>query len=125
MKDDLSVSDNLVADSTSGGDSTSLDDNQDPSTLAPQENIVAAVITNISLAQTKMTWKNEISGNAITRDRRSPEWEQKNYPNFLKKLFTPRLSTGVDYAVSSEISLNLSKFSLKGVISILGPDLFR
>lgn len=120
-KDNFSASDSVMVDSASIQDSTGIDTTQNPTSITPQENLVGALVSNLSLAESKFTWKNEISGSAFTRDRRSAEWELKNYPGSLKGIFTPRLGTSVDYAFSTEIGLNLSNYNFQGGYQYIGP----
>lgn len=120
-KDSFSGTDSIIADTATYQDSTGFDSAQNPASVTPQANLVGALVSNLSLANKRMTWKNELAGSAFTRDRRSPEWEQKNYPSSLKGIFTPRLSTSVDYAYSTDVSLNISNYGFQGGYQYIGP----
>jgi hypothetical protein len=121
VRDDFAPSEMEIPDTTVNGDSTGQAGTQNPESITPQENLVGALVANLTFADKKISWKNELSGSAITRDRRSIEWEQKGYPEFLKNFFIPRLSSGFDGAFSSDIKLNSNQNNLAVSYQYIGP----
>ncbi len=108
-------------DSTVNTDSLSFDSVQNPSVVTPQENLVVAATTNLLLFNKRVSWKSEISGSAITRDRRSDELEVEEVPKTLAEIFTPRVSTGADYAYISDLSFSLKRVTLNAGYQYIGP----
>ncbi|PWB72553.1 hypothetical protein C3F09_06525, partial [candidate division GN15 bacterium] len=77
--------------------------------------------TNLTVLQRKLRWRNEIGAAAITRDRRSAELDNSGVPGFIKDLFMPRKSSGVDYAYTSDLNLDLKKISFTAGFHYIGP----
>lgn len=120
-RDDFQPTEIAIPDTTIIEDTTGQTGNQNPESITPQENLAGALVTNLTFAEKKLTWKNELGGSAITRDRRSAEWEQEGYPDFLKNIFTPRLSSSFDIAFSSDIKFNIDKYNIAASYQYVGP----
>lgn len=112
--------DTLVPD-TSAIDTTGPDLEQNPVTVTPQENLVVSMASRLALFDRKITWRNEVGASAITRDRRSAELDNSDVPDFLQNLFTPRKSSGADFAYSSDLSLTLKRLAVNTGFHYVGP----
>ena len=111
-----------VIDSIStASDTTATDTIPSSQSVTPQENLIVSALTNIALSKRKIVLKSEISGCAITRDRRSAELESSDIPQFAKDIFTPRVSSSADFASMNELNLNLGKTSFKTGYNYIGP----
>jgi hypothetical protein len=120
-RDDFAPSEMEIPDTTVNGDTAGQAGTQNPESITPKENLVGALVANLTFADKKISWKSELGGSAITRDRRSIEWEQKGYPEFLKNFFTPRLSSGFDGAFSSDVKFNSNQNNLAVSYQYIGP----
>lgn len=120
-RDDFTPSEFVTPDSTVNGDSSEYAGIQNPESITPQENIVGALVTSLSMADKRLSWKSEFSGSAITRDRRSAQWQKDGYPGFLESIFTPRLSSSFDFAFSSDVKLILNKYNISANYQRIGP----
>jgi len=120
-RDDILSAEIVLSDSIVNEDSSEHTGNQNPESITPQENIVGAIVTGLSIADDRVLWNNEFSGSAITRDRRSSEWEQEGYPSALKSVFTPRMSSSFDIAFSSDIKFNLGSYNILTNYQYVGP----
>jgi hypothetical protein len=111
----------LVPDTSAVKDSIPQVGSLNPFAVKPQENAVVSLATGLVFGQRRFTWRGEVSVGAITRDRRSPEKEIERAPEFLKDLFTPRLSTSLDYAITTELKTVMKSFDLKAGYEYIGP----
>lgn len=121
LKDDLSVIPDSSTDSSSQQDTSFFQDTQNPLSITPSENLVASLVSKLSFADDRLSLKNEISGSAFTRDRKSAELQLKGYPSFLKSIFTPRIGSNVDYAYASEANLKLNPYGFRAGYQYIGP----
>ncbi len=115
---------NSIADvppDTNETDSTLNDFEQNPLVVTPQENLVVSAATNLVFLQRKLKWRSEVGASAITRDRRSSELDHSGVPEFLTNLFTPRKSSGADFAYTSDMNLDLKKLSFSAGFHYIGP----
>jgi hypothetical protein len=119
----LSARDRLsdILDSSYISDTTGTDTIPSSQSVTPQENLVVSALTNISFSKRRVVLKSEISGCAITRDRRAAELESSDIPQFAKDIFTPRVSSSADFASMNELNLNLGKTSFKTGFNYIGP----
>jgi hypothetical protein len=115
---------NSIADAhtdTSRVDSTVMDFKQNPVSVTPQENLVLSAATNLALMNRKLRWRNEFGASGITRDRRSAELDNSDVPGILTSIFTPRKTSGADYAYTSDLNLDLRKISFNAGLHYIGP----
>jgi hypothetical protein len=120
-RDRLSDALEIASDSTSIPDSSAIDTLPRSQSVTPQENLVVSALTNISFSKRRVTLKSEISGCAITRDRRAAELESADIPEFAKNIFTPRVSSSADFASMNEINIALTKMNIKAGYNYIGP----
>jgi len=118
---DLPVDTSAALDTTTMIDSTTGDTLVNPLSVTPQENLVVSAMTNLSTANNQLLLKTEVSGSAITRDRRSAVLESSDVPNALTHLFTPRVSSSADYAYTTEVQLNRRAFGVQAGYDYIGP----
>ena len=111
----------LVPDTSAVEDSIPQVESLNPFAVKPQENAVVSLATGLAFGQRRLTWRAEVSVGAITRDRRSPEMEIERAPEFLKDVFTPRLSTSLDYAITTELKTVMKSLDLKAGYEYIGP----
>jgi len=88
---------------------------------SPKENTIIGAVTSINLFNNLFRIRGEVAGSMFTRDLYSQEVESGNIPDFLKKIFKPRLSSNADYAYSTELLFNYDIFDLKAGYSYIGP----
>jgi hypothetical protein len=115
---------NSIADipvDTNTADTSVLDFEQNPVAVTPQENLVLSAATNLVFLQRKVKWRSEVAGSAITRDRRSAELDNSGVPEFFRNLFTPRKSSGADFAYTSDMNVDLRKLSFSAGFHYNGP----
>jgi len=89
--------------------------------ISPQENLVASVASRLSLFRNRLQMSGEFAASGHTRDRRSELYEEERIPNFITSIFTPRLSTKVDYAYAADARVELRTLSLGGGVRYVGP----
>lgn len=97
------------------------DSTQNPVSVTPQENLVVSALTNLKLFDRHVTWRSEFSASAITRDRRADPVESEDIPAFLADIFTPRVSSGADYAYTTDLNLDLKKVAFTAGYKYIGP----
>jgi hypothetical protein len=102
-------------------DSTFSDIDQNPASVNPQENLVVSTVTNIVALDRKLRWRTEIGASALTRDRRSEEPDDTDVPDFLKRIYTPRISSGADYAYTTDLSFDIAKTTVNAGYHYIGP----
>jgi hypothetical protein len=102
-------------------DTAYSDVDQNPASVTPQENLVVSTVTNIVALHKKLRWRSEVGASALTRDRRSEEPDDTDVPDFLKRIFTPRTSTGADYAYTTDLSFDISKTTVSAGYHYIGP----
>lgn len=102
-------------------DSLAFEGDQQPQSITPQENLVISAAAQLVMFRSKVKWSGEVAGCAITRDRRSAEMESSDVPEFVKDIFTPRVSTSADYAHTTKLTLELRKVSLSAGYKYIGP----
>jgi hypothetical protein len=121
VKDELSSAFESTAIDTGTTDTTLYDSTLNPASVTPMENMVLAIASQISFANKKLVIQNEISGSALTRDRRSSEIGTSDIPDFLTDLFTPRVSSNADYAHHTKAKLKLSRGTVDLGYRYIGP----
>lgn len=92
-----------------------------PYTETPQENLVLGFAGTLRLFNGAFALKSEAAGSAHTRDMNSPELENDEIPEFVTKMFTPRLSSSADFAYASSILMRFESLSLKAGYRYVGP----
>jgi len=90
-------------------------------TLLPQENVVAGIKGELSLAKGIVKMGGELSGSAFTRDLRSMPMSVPNYPEWANTIMEPKLSTSVDFAANAGVDISFSSTSFSGSYKYVGP----
>ncbi len=120
-RDRLSSIAPLVVDSTIDTAGIGIDSTQAPVTITPQENLVISAHSTVRAFKRRLTWNNEFSGSAITRDRRAERLDSDDIPAFLADIFTPRVSSSADYAFTTDLRIDLKKVALSAGYQYIGP----
>lgn len=87
----------------------------------PQENVVAAAAAGLSLFGGRFRVKGEGSASLFSRDTRAGELQGIGQPGWTQDLFTPRVSSRIDYAWNGEARMALGTVSLGGQVEYVGP----
>lgn len=93
----------------------------DPESVTPNENLVVTGIAKLVLFDRKLNVRSEAGVSAFTRDRRSSTLDVDGVPDILTNIFTPRLSSNADYAVTAEADLDLRKVGFSAGFEYIGP----
>jgi hypothetical protein len=98
-----------------------LDDSVGTDTLsvAPQENVVAAIAAGFGLRRVR--FKGEYSASLFSRDIRASELDSLSRPAAGADLFTPRLSSRLDDAWSAEARVSLARGGIAVQVEQVGP----
>jgi len=99
-----------------------LSQSENPSAFSPQENLVLGTAGRLKLFNA-ITLNAEASGSIFTRDLRaaSINIDSLNLPGIVKQIYKPNTSTNFDYAVNTDIALNLQNLNLKIGYKYVGP----
>ena len=99
-----------------------LSQSENPSAFSPQENLVLGTAGRLKLFNA-ITLNAEASGSIFTRDLRaaSINIDSLNLPSIVKQIYKPNTSTNFDYAVNTDIALNLQNLNLKIGYKYVGP----
>jgi hypothetical protein len=89
--------------------------------VTPQENVVIATHGRLSLFDKKLRLEGEFAGCAHSQDINASEFENDYVNSSVLGLFTPRLSSRIDYAYSLKSSIRLSAVNLNADIDYIGP----
>ncbi len=98
-----------------------------PYSVTPQENFVAGFISQMNFLEKHMVLKVEGSGSAFTKDLNAEKIQLDSLamPDWLKKplgaIFNPRTSSNVDYAVQTNLELNLQNVKTEIGYEYIGP----
>lgn len=118
MLDDVG-SDSIFVDTTI--DISTSDSLMDPKTVTPQENLVVSLSSQLLFFDRKVRLTSEISGCAVTRDRRSSEYDTEDVPDFLASLFVPRISSSADFAIHTKAAAHFSNIKADLGYEYTGP----
>jgi hypothetical protein len=87
----------------------------------PQENVVAAGAGGLVLFGGTIRLRGEGAASLFSRDTRAGELVDVGQPEWTSDLFTPRVSSRLDYAWTAEARVALRKFSFGGQLEQVGP----
>jgi hypothetical protein len=87
----------------------------------PQENVVAAGAGGLALFRGRLRLRGEGAASLFSRDTRAGELDNVGQPNWTGDLFTPRVSSRLDYAWSAEARVALRTVSFGGQLEQVGP----
>jgi hypothetical protein len=96
-------------------------DGADTLSAPPQENVVAAGAGGLVLFDGTLRLKAEGAASLFSRDTRAGELENVGQPDWTGDLFTPRVSSRLDYAWSGEARVALRAFSVGAQMEQVGP----
>ena len=99
-------------------DTTSVQDSFD---VAPQENLVVEIDGRLRLFKNRFSLRWKAAGSVHTRDMRSSEFKDADIPDFVRNMYTPRLSTKADYIYQVETGIKLSRGSVQVGYGHIGP----
>lgn len=83
--------------------------------VTPQENLVVGTKGRISFFNNGIAFDFDAAGSVYTRDLRAMEinLDSVNVPDFVKKIYKPRVGTNADYAFNTSLGFGFKYFSLK------------
>ncbi len=93
----------------------------DTLSVAPQENMVAAVEGGLRIFGGRVTLKSSGSASLYSRDIRAGALDSLNVPSWTGSLFTPRVSSRIDYAWNAELRVSGRPGSLGATVEYVGP----
>lgn len=88
---------------------------------SPQENMIIGVNTSVKLLDNMIRFKGEVAGSAYTRDLYSEEATSANIPDFVSKIYKPRISFNADYAYSTELAFSYDLLDAQAGYTYVGP----
>ena len=91
--------------------------------VTPQENLVGGLTWKILFLNNKLSWQSEVDGSVYTRDMRAEtiNLDSVSIPNFVKGIYSPKISSSVDYSVNTELGFNLNSVNAKIGYKFIGP----
>jgi hypothetical protein len=96
-------------------------DGADTLSAPPQENVVAAGAGGLVLFDGRLRFTAEGAASLFSRDTRAGELENVGQPEWTGELFTPRVSSRLDYAWTAEARVALRTFSFGAQVEQVGP----
>jgi hypothetical protein len=110
-----------LSDSTDIQDSTQVDIGINRRAVAPKENLVTAISSNLELFKKKLIWKNELGGSAFTRNTQGQQLSEEDVPSWANKIFKVRIGSRVDVAYKTKLDFEGRKWSLSSGYEFIGP----
>jgi hypothetical protein len=108
----LEVSGLRAVDAVAGADTLSA---------PPQENIVGALAGGAAFLGGRLRIKGDAAASLFSRDTRAGALDSLGQPGWTSSLFTPRVSSRIDYAWNADIRLGLRQGSVGLQIENVGP----
>jgi hypothetical protein len=88
---------------------------------APQENMIVGINGQFSFMKNKFYLRYDAAGSIHTRDMNSSEVEDEAIPEFLTKIYTPRLSSKADYSFEVQTGVRMRRYDAQLGVSRIGP----
>ncbi|OQX91141.1 MAG: hypothetical protein B6D58_08835 [candidate division Zixibacteria bacterium 4484_95] len=117
---DIFQVDSLEVDTTTSPDTSSIDSIPEYG-VTPQENLVVGANTVLKLFGRSLIFRGELAGSAYTRNLYSSSEASEDIPSFVKKVYTPRISSNFDYAYAAELNFSQRIFNARGAYTYIGP----
>lgn len=94
-----------------------------PNSVTPQENLVLGISGKARFLENTIVFDYEASGSLYSRDLRSSkiDLDSSDFPQFLSKIFAPRVSSNYDFALNTQLQLNLKSYNGKVSFKRIGP----
>ena len=91
--------------------------------VTPQENMVLGISGKAKFLDNKIMFDYEASGSLYSRDLRASvlDPDSSEFPEFLSNIFTPRVGSNYDFALNTQLQLNLQSYSGKLGYKRIGP----
>ena len=91
--------------------------------ITPQENVLVGFEGKLNLLNDKLTFEGEAVGSMHTRDITSPDMESEDFPNFLRNILDPKVSSSFDFMfkLKSSYDIEESQTKLTGEYIMVGP----
>jgi hypothetical protein len=91
--------------------------------VTPQENLVAGITGKAKFLENKLVFDYELGGSLYSRDLRASKLniDSTDFPKFFSKFFKPRVGSNYDYAVNTQLNLNLKSYTGKLGYKRIGP----
>lgn len=88
--------------------------------LTPQENLVAGILTNLKFFDAAVQWKTDATVSLFTRDMRVTADTTLKIPSPIDKLYRANVTSNVDIAIKSEITVDVGNVSVRGGYKYIG-----
>ena len=98
-----------LADTLNSQDSTA---GINPLAVHPEENLIVAIASDWDLVKNKLSWNNELSGSAYTRNTQGSKLSAGKIPLSVEKIFKFRVGSRVDVAYKTELNTRFRNWSL-------------
>lgn len=102
-------------------DSSSTNEIANPRSIYPEDNLITAIASNLKLFDKKLTWGNEISGSAYTRNTEGKVLTDEDIPSWVDKVFKVRIGSRVDIAYKTDLSYAARNWSMTSGYDFIGP----
>jgi hypothetical protein len=89
--------------------------------VTPQENLVGGILSNLKLFDNTIQWKTEASVGLFTRDMRIAADPTINLPSAVDKLYRANITSNVDFAVVTEMAVDINNVNVRGGYKYVGP----
>lgn len=88
--------------------------------VTPQENLLGGIISNLKFFDNVIQWKTEAVVGLFTRDMRVSADTTVNLPNAIDKLYNANITSNVDLAVASEMTVDVDNVNVRGGYKYIG-----
>lgn len=96
-----------------------------PFAVTPQENLVLGLVGTLGLLRNALSLRGELTGSGYTRDLRADAIESERIlskiPGIARAIYTPRVSSTVDYAYTLEANARLAPLTVSAKYRNIGP----
>ena len=110
-----------LQDSSIASDTTVADSVINPWSIFPADNFITAIASNLKMFNKKVTWANEISGCAYTRNTEGKKLTNEDIPSWVDKVFKVRIGSRVDVGYKTDLSYASKKWSFSSGYDFIGP----
>jgi hypothetical protein len=89
--------------------------------VTPQENLVGGIISNLKFFDSMIQWKTEANVGLFTRDTRVSADTTIKLPNAIDNLYKANITSNVDLAIASEMTVDVNNVNVRGGYKYIGP----
>ncbi|GAB4183390.1 MAG: hypothetical protein Kow00108_20430 [Calditrichia bacterium] len=102
-------------------DENSINEPLDSINVNPMENIAVSLEGQLQLFKRKFRLGGELAASVISLNTLADKGEVDDVPSWVDNIYTIRLSSRMDYAVKTDMSINTRPFNLKLTYNRVGP----